>query len=128
MHPTIRHGERITVQPVEPSSIKRGDIVFYRSQGGVIAHRVMAINKKAGSDAPVFALRGDASRTFDEPVNPERLLGKIVSVERRGRRIDPHGTAATLFYKAYSYGSCIKQKVLRVFQSVSRSFTGVGLG
>ena len=36
----------ITVQPVEPSQVKRGDIILYRNLKGLIAHRVVAVEKK----------------------------------------------------------------------------------
>ncbi len=43
MHPTIRDGETIVVEPIDLRDIKRGDIVLYRDLRGVIAHRVVAI-------------------------------------------------------------------------------------
>ncbi len=64
MHPTIKDGETITVEPVKPSGIKRGDIVLYRFEKGVIAHRVVRIEKNGG--APLFILRGDALGAQDE--------------------------------------------------------------
>ena len=41
MQPTIADGEMITIVPVEPQEIKRGDIILYRTKTGVIAHRVI---------------------------------------------------------------------------------------
>jgi hypothetical protein len=41
MQPTIANGEMITIVPVEPQEIKRGDIILYRTKTGVIAHRVI---------------------------------------------------------------------------------------
>ena len=43
MHPTIRDGEAITVEPVAPCAVKCGDILLYRGARRVIAHRVVAI-------------------------------------------------------------------------------------
>ena len=86
MHPTIRDGEAVTVEPVEPGKVERGDIVLYRTTGGVIAHRVMRIERR--EDRPeVFHLRGDASTSRDAPVRAEQILGRVVSVERMGRTI-----------------------------------------
>ena len=45
MHPTIRDGEAITVEPVAPCAVKCGDILLYRGAGRVIAHRVVAITR-----------------------------------------------------------------------------------
>jgi len=87
MMPTVSDGERVTVKPVVPSDIKPGDIILYRNQGGVIAHRVVRIEKRNGG-APLFVLRGDALGAPDEPVEVEQVLGKVESVERGGRSID----------------------------------------
>ena len=50
MSPTIRTDETVLVEPIEPSAIKKDDIVLYRSNGNLIAHRVMGIVTGAGSD------------------------------------------------------------------------------
>jgi signal peptidase I len=159
MHPTIRAEETITVEPIEPSAVKRGDIILYRSESGVIAHRVIRIEKKTsetfaqssmafdenrgqqnrpleeaslkanrqlllksrqGRDGPqdpqgqssyaqssslspqhLFILRADASYNCDYPVQPEQILGKVVSVERAGRRIDLYALSAKAQHMAH---------------------------
>jgi len=45
MYPSIREGELITVEPVEPGNAKRGDIVLYRSEREPTAHRVIEVNR-----------------------------------------------------------------------------------
>jgi hypothetical protein len=88
MHPTIREGEAITVAPVAPAAIGRGDVVLYRSGLGVTAHRVVGVEHLA--DGVVrFVTRGDASGGCDEPVEASAVLGSVVAVERRGRMVDP---------------------------------------
>jgi polysaccharide export outer membrane protein len=82
MYPTIKDGEMITVQPVEISNIKTGDIVLYRNRTGVIAHRVIYVK---GTDQ--LLLCGDSSNSFDAPVMPEQILGKVTSIKRGGRKI-----------------------------------------
>jgi hypothetical protein len=69
MHPTIRSGEAIVVKPVSPGELRKGDIALYRGKRGVVAHRVMLT-------------RGDAPGSTNEPVEPWRVLGKVVAVER----------------------------------------------
>ncbi len=132
MFPTIMANETVLVEPIEPSAVKNGDIILYRCNGNLIAHRVMAIvtqtaandyssllqafsaaqcesqgnNKKhaIGSDR-LFILRGDAARSFDEPVEAEQILGKVVRVQRWGRSFDPysfkHRVASLMFAWAW---------------------------
>ncbi|MGA1823939.1 MAG: signal peptidase I [bacterium] len=87
MQPTIREGEIITIEPVAPSAVRKGDIILYRWEHGIIAHRVidMELNEDTGYR---FIVRGDAAHTCDDPVYFSQVLGKIVSVERKGRCIE----------------------------------------
>jgi polysaccharide export outer membrane protein len=80
MYPTIKDGEMITVRPATISGIKTGDIVLYRNQTGVIAHRVVYVTDR-------LHMCGDASNTFDAPVMPHQILGKVISTKRKGRKI-----------------------------------------
>jgi signal peptidase len=80
MEPTIFHGETITAEPVEPSRVGRGDIILYRQGKGVIAHRVLRAHHS-------FITRGDALVVLDDPVKSSEVLGKVICVERAGRRI-----------------------------------------
>jgi len=118
------------VEPINPIEINKGDIILYRSNGSLIAHRVMgilqdnAVNEyftlieafssgtdpiekkslyktgskiaardskhRAATDKLFFILRGDASRTFDEPVKCDQVVGKVISIERNGNSINPY--------------------------------------
>ena len=143
MYPTIIANESVLVEPVEPLTVDRGDIVLYRSNGSLIAHRVMGIvrgdkadgfsslieafspdvlcpqenalyklekgnilqdSKLCGSSEKLFfILRGDASRTFDEPVKSDQILGKVISIERNGNTVNPYSLQhklTTWFFKA----------------------------
>jgi hypothetical protein len=130
MYPTILANESVVVEPVEPLTVDRGDIILYRSSGSLIAHRVMgivrddkadefsslieafspgghlprenALNKLEMDNSPqeskrchtseklFFILRGDSSRTFDEPVKSDQILGKVISIERNGNSLNPY--------------------------------------
>ena len=82
MGPAILHGEAITVEPVRPPDVRTDDVVLYRADRRVIAHRVVGIDK-ANEAAPVFITRGDNTRSADAPVQPRQILGRVVAVERR---------------------------------------------
>lgn len=114
MHPTIQEGEKITVEPVAPSDVKVGDIILYRFDRGVIAHRVVSIenaNNSALSPHHLFLLHGDASDTCDEPVELGQILGKVVSVERDGRIINLDCRRARLLHKARVYASRLRKAI-----------------
>ena len=93
MQPTIEDGELITVAPVAPESVKRGDILLYQSESGVHAHRVVGRVKGTvpllEGDCPLdhYLLRGDASVSCDPPVAREQVIGLVVGVQRGGRNL-----------------------------------------
>ena len=110
MYPTIRENEAITVEPVAPQDVKVGDIILYRSGESVVAHRVMRIERGKG-DSQSFILREDTWGTLDEPVEAEQILGKVVSVERAGRNIDPYSTRAKVRLLIHTIGSRLKRYI-----------------
>ena len=110
MYPTIRENEAITVEPVKPQDVKLGDIILYRSDDNVVAHRVMRIEKDR-SDALRFILREDTWGTLDAPVQAEQILGKVVSVERAGRNIDPYSMRAKARLLVHTIGSRLKRYI-----------------
>jgi len=131
MYPTIMANETVVVGPVEPSAIHKGDIVLFRSNGSLVAHRVMGVVKddKANEYSTLlksfcldegpsasesvqslfFILRGDAARTFDEPVTSEQVLGKVISLERNGKIINPYGLKHKLACWAHRWAARLKR-------------------
>src|SRR3954470_45930 len=85
MYPTIRDGETITVVAVSAAEVVRGDILLCRHGARLLAHRVVAVD--ASSRARTFSLRGDAKLACDAPVGERALVGKVIDVYRRGRRV-----------------------------------------
>ena len=82
MHPAIRSGETLIVEPVSPADLERGDIALHHSRRGITAHRVVEIRDEGGRK-PLFVTRGDNVGSADEPVEPRQILGKVVAVERK---------------------------------------------
>ncbi len=120
MYPTIKDGEMITVEPVVPSQVKRGDILLHHNGRGVIAHRVVRIGRKRALFntqnsvlSTFFILRGDASSTCDEPVEADQVLGKVVFVERDGCLIDLDSWKSMILYTSHLCGSRFKRLIIR---------------
>ena len=82
MRPTIRHGETLTVEPVDLETVDPGDILLYRHGDRPVAHRVVEIRRK---QTPVeFVLRGDAKAACDAPVAADHVMGRVRVPESRG--------------------------------------------
>ncbi len=109
MYPSIREGELITVEPVVARDVKRGDIVLYRSQRGLLAHRVVGSSPTQSSVlSPHYFLRGDASLSCDKPVAAQQILGRVVGVQRNGRSVALASPGAKMWHKIRRLASRLK--------------------
>jgi signal peptidase I len=116
MYPTICDGDLITVEPKKASDLCVGDIILYYHENRVVAHRVVDIKapqSSVHSTQHSFLFRGDVAINDDAPVSSEQILGKVVSIERNGRRIDPYCLRIKLHCKIRRFGSRIKRLLLR---------------
>jgi signal peptidase I len=103
MRPSIRHGDVLTIQPVEPGDIRVGDVVFYRHQNmRVLVHRVTKRVEQDGETC--FLIQGDA---FDQPdglAGVEQILGRLVQVEQGdGPGRSPPAHLAGMYYKVFAW-------------------------
>jgi signal peptidase len=114
MHPTIRHGDVITVEPAAPGNLRKGDIILCRLQRSLIAHRIVNIEEREGCEV-TFILRGDASTTCDAPVKPEQVLGKVVCLERDHSTINPYSLGVKLWSRLYPWLARVKRSVFERF-------------
>jgi signal peptidase I len=77
MHPSIRSNEMLEVERVEPSSIRRGDVVLVRLPRGLTAHRVVRVTRDGR-----FITRGDNAPMDDEPFFAGAILGRVRTPRR----------------------------------------------
>jgi hypothetical protein len=134
MFPTIMANETIMVEPIEPGTVQMGDILLYRTNGRLIAHRVVGMYKPFSNDSLAvsdlggrssilshccfFIFRGDACAVCDEPVTAGQILGKVVSVERDGVSIDLYDSWYKLNCLAIAWGCRIlrfPRRILSIF-------------
>lgn len=77
MHPAIRNGETITVEPLGESPPRVGDVLLYRQGSGAIAHRVVRVEASAVRPTQLV-LRGDTADDCDAPIAIDQVLGRVV--------------------------------------------------
>jgi signal peptidase len=96
MRPFIRDGDVLEVQPLDGAPVRRGDVLLCRDgRGRLVAHRVIRLGRHDGRVA--LRTRGDALASPDRLVCLEQVLGRVVAVERGGRRIRlEHGLPRTV--------------------------------
>jgi hypothetical protein len=84
MLPTLWPGDTLLVERCESRAVAEGDIVLFARDRRFFVHRVIG-----SSVGDALQTRGDAMPQADPPVGSGDLLGKIISVLRNGRRLEP---------------------------------------
>ena len=91
MYPFLKGLDRLKIVPLRGKNIKIGDIIAIdnrdKSDAWFYVHRVIDIFKI--NNKKMYITKGDANREgIDEPVEIEKIVGKLVEIERDGIRIN----------------------------------------
>lgn len=81
MSPFLRGGEIVTIKKVPCSSLRIGDLIFFKNrERSLLLHRI--VKKQRTGNGLVFHTKGDAVHGIDNPVNENKILGKVCTVEK----------------------------------------------
>jgi hypothetical protein len=83
MVPVLWPGDMLTVQSCDPAELPTASIVVFRQNERLIAHRLL------GRTGDCLITRGDARPRCDEPVKASDVVGKVESIVRDGRAVNP---------------------------------------
>ena len=82
MAPFLQGGDVVSIRKVPYSSLRRGDLIFFRNeQGFLVLHRLIR-KRHLLNTITMVQTKGDALIALDEPVPSQRILGKVWKVER----------------------------------------------
>jgi signal peptidase I len=65
------------------AGVRPGDVIVFRHEGTLIAHRVLRIER--GDDGPTFVTKGDNVPRFDPHFSAGEIVGRVLAIERNGR-------------------------------------------
>jgi len=84
MRPCLEEGDRIHIESVPLRSLMPGDVVVYESESaGLVVHRLIWRDRPLGQPTRIYT-KGDALDTLDRSVTVDRILGRVVSIDRGG--------------------------------------------
>ena len=89
MLPSMWPGDVVTIRRCAMRDVATGQIVLVTRAEGLLVHRVVACR------SPRVLTQGDALSTPDPPAHQRQLLGRIVSIVRHDKRIDPPALTGT---------------------------------
>jgi peptidase S24-like protein len=81
MLPTLLPGDLLEIERTAPAEFRVGDIVLFSRGESLFVHRLIAIDETRAR----FTTRGDSMGPCD-PEQDRTFLGRVISVERGGRR------------------------------------------
>ena len=81
MLPAIWPGDVLTISRISPKLLEPDQIVLYRRNGKLTAHRVVEVAHDH------FLTRGDCVPSLDPPVTFSAMVGQVVGVSRNGRAV-----------------------------------------
>jgi signal peptidase I len=82
MIPAIWPGDVVAVRRSELGKLRPGQIVLYRQERGLVAHRIVHIQGN------LLTTRGDTLWDDDPPVKASDLVGQVLSLVRNGQRVN----------------------------------------
>lgn len=88
MYPSIKPGSIILIEPVgKKGTLVPGEIIAIKRENGLVVHRLVRIVTKNGVTS--FIARGDSNAYADNPVNYDKIAGRIVGAEITGENTVP---------------------------------------
>jgi len=117
MIPSIWPGDVITVRH-DAVSLQPGQIVLFRRQGKLVAHRIIQVR------GDVLSTRGDSLLSSDPPIHSPDIVGHVISVVRSGHSVHLKQSS---WQRAVSFTARHSDFGLRIILSVGmrwRSFHG----
>lgn len=79
MEPGMPPGSLAVVRPVDPATLRTGDVITYQIKSGepaVVTHRVVGVGQTLSGELRLTA-RGDANAANDLPIKPEQIRGSL---------------------------------------------------
>lgn len=83
MYPLLVPGrDQAIIAPAEPEKMRRGDVVLYRREQGILVlHRIWKVTPEG------FYMVGDNQSKVEGPLRPCQIKGRLTAVIRNGREI-----------------------------------------
>ena len=118
MYPLIAEGrDQVIIEPASPAELRRGDVVLYRRDSGILVlHRICRCTE-AG-----FYMVGDNQRAIEGPLRPDQIKGKMAAVIRKGKTIPVTSPVYRILTGLWLLARPVRPQISRFAASVKRLF------
>ncbi len=98
MYPLIKQGDICQFTSIKHSPLKRGDIVLFESPANqLIAHRFL--NCAYVQEEEWYIFKGDTNYGLDDLITGEKIIGRLVAIQKKSVTIQEKNVAAVLWGK-----------------------------
>jgi len=130
MFPLIRNGDQVLVAH-GCAGIRRGDVIVFRHDGKLIAHRVVRISKNEAGHT--FLTKGDNVLQFDPPLRANEIVGRVLAIKRGEQQMSLDTTiwritglliaiGTLTWMRLYGWGRFFPQRLLGLHSSSLTTF------
>jgi signal peptidase I len=130
MLPLIQNGDQVLVAH-GTAGIRRGDVVVFRQEGQMVAHRVLRIVRKphkvsetVSLPLTTFLMKGDNNFQVDPPVQGDEIVGRVVLIKRGNATIAVDTFAWRVAGRCIALGTLVRLLLYRRGASLKRRLLG----
>jgi hypothetical protein len=123
MNPVLRENDILLVRPVSPQSLRRGDIIVYRSRGTCWVHRFLSLRKTTDDSLSIIA-KADNRSFCDAPFPGDLLLGRVVEIRRHKQRFNLEQKKVIVLFSLLARASAAEAAALCFFRRRRNSVLG----
>jgi hypothetical protein len=87
MLPALWPDDMLCIRSLPTEEYLPGDIVLFARNGMLVAHRL--VERTEGTEGIQWLTRGDMADCNDAPLSSHELLGRVTTIERGGRWVEP---------------------------------------
>lgn len=135
MLPLIRNGDQVLVAH-GCAGIRRGDVIVFRHDGKLIAHRVLHISKNDAGHT--FLTKGDNVLQFDPPLRANEIVGRVLAIKRGEQQLSLDTTiwritglliaiGTLTWMRLYGWGRFFPQRLLGIHSVSLTTFIHRGM-
>lgn len=110
MVPVLDDTVEVLVRDCGPERLALGDIILYTFEGRLMLHRFIRTRKGEGGSLQIVT-KADAALRYDPPIGPDDLIGKVVEIERCGKRVKIGRYLWPLSFRIAGALSCAEEAV-----------------
>lgn len=84
-------------------------VLCHYGENRLVVHRVIGVSRQNGQVS--LTIKGDSAGHADGRIYPEQVLGRVIAVERRGRRLSMDGGLRRLTNRLWAWLSPFSSQV-----------------